>query len=90
MEAAFLKLGIKDMGKAAIMLILGTIVTALLPILQGIADTGTLPVWADALKTLLNALISGVGIAAVYLLKNLLTNSDDKFLTKEATTEKKQ
>lgn len=85
MKSAFLKLNIDDLIKAAVMLILGTVVTALLPILQSIADTGTLPQWAEAGKTLLTAFISGIGFAAVYLLKNLLSNSDDKFLKTEAT-----
>lgn len=75
MKSLFLKLAASDLVKSAIMAGLTAIGTLLLPIL----NSGSFP----DLAQLQAALINGVSVAGIYLLKNLLTNSDDKFLAKE-------
>ena len=72
----FLSLGKSDFLKATIMLALSAIVTALIPTLE----SGTLPTIAQ-LKA---AGIVGLTAGLTYLLKNVLTNSQDQFLKKES------
>jgi hypothetical protein len=65
----------KDAGKAAIMLVITTVATAVLQIIE----SGSFPT-LDQLKT---ALIVGATAGVSYLIKNFLSNSDGQFLTKE-------
>lgn len=65
----------KDAGKAAIMLVITTIVTA---ILQAI-EAGAFP----SLTQLKTAFLAGLMAGVAYLIKNFLTTSKDEFLGKE-------
>jgi len=69
-------LSIKDGIKGLITAVLTVIVTMLLSLL----NTGVFPMTLEAWKPILMA---SVGAGLAYILKNWLTNSDDKFLTKE-------
>jgi len=75
MKSIFLRLGLNDIIKGAIMAALTAIVAVLVPVLE----SGAFPTF----EVIKGALLSGLSVGAVYLLKNFLTNSKDKFLTKE-------
>jgi len=74
------KIGIKDLAKSAIVAGLTVIVSGLITVLSGIAQVP--PVY-PTLPVLTNLALSGIIAGAVYLLKNFLTNSEDKFLKSE-------
>lgn len=65
----------KDVGKAAIMLFITTVVSALI---QGI-EGGTFP----TLPQIKSALLVGATAAVAYFLKNFLTNNNDQFAKKD-------
>ena len=71
----FFKINLRDLGKGVIMAILGSIVSALLVIV----NTGTLPTLDEWKNVGMLGLMAGLS----YLLKNLLTNSNDQFLKPE-------
>lgn len=71
----FFNVNLADLGKAALMVAIITILTAFLPTFT----SGDFPTF-DAI---LAALKSGVTGGIAYLIKNLLTNSNGSFLTKE-------
>lgn len=65
----------KDVGKAIIMAFLGAFVTSVYTIIQdGHFPTG---------KEFGTAALMGAGAAVAYLIKNIFTNSQDQFATKE-------
>jgi len=72
-EAGFFKLNYKDFLKGLIMTVIGAIIGAIMPIIQ----SGE---WVfDWTSTWHIAAAAGVG----YIVKNLFTNSEDKFLKPE-------
>ena len=75
MNAQFLKLGIPDWAKAFILTVITSVLTTAYTALQA----GSLP----DLATLKTAILVGVGSGVSYLLKNVLTNSEGKFLSSE-------
>ncbi|NOU18401.1 MAG: hypothetical protein HOO91_12665 [Bacteroidales bacterium] len=78
MKSKFLKLDAKDIVKAIIL----TFITALLTGIYQLLQTDTPPTW-DLLKPVLMTSIAAV---IGYLLKNVFTNSNDKFLQREPGT----
>lgn len=74
------KIGIKDLAKSAIVAGLTVIVTGAISLLSGL--TNVPPVY-PTLPVLCNLALSGLVAGAVYLLKNLLTNSEDQFAKSE-------
>lgn len=78
MKSKFLCLDAKDMIKAIIL----TFITALLTGIYQLLQAGTLLTW-EALKPVV---ISSIAAVIGYLLKNVLTNSDDEFLKSEKIT----
>ena len=75
MKSKYLSITIKDVLKGAIVAVLTSIATAVIPILQ----TGEIP----GIEQLHTILIAGVGAGVAYLLKNFFTNSNDQILTRE-------
>jgi len=71
----FLKLNLKDITKGFILVFL----TSLISLLMTYLDASNLPTWAEFLISLKVSSIAGLA----YILKNLLTNSQDAFLKKE-------
>lgn len=79
----FLSLGKSDLIKGAIMAGLGSVVTAIIVMLQGIIAVPPIyPSW----QMLIQILVAGAIAGATYLLKNLFTNSSDQFLKVENPT----
>lgn len=78
--ASFLNLGKSDLIKGAIMAAIGSILTAIITLLQGFIAVP--PVYPNT-TMLMQILIGGVLAFATYILKNLFTNSKDQFLKKE-------
>ena len=77
-QKAFLSLGWQDVLKAIIVAVLFSVLTTLSPIISSHRfPTGE--EWQ-------NMGFDGINIAIAYLLKNLLTNSDGKFLKAEPKT----
>lgn len=76
MKSAFLSLKAKDLVKGLIIAIITAIVTG---VYQSI-DAGTFALTWLYFKPIL---LTGLGAGLSYLLKNWLTNSDDKFLKPE-------
>ena len=74
-QSKFLSLGKNDFIKASIMALLSSFVTAIIPTLE----SGALP----TLLQIKAAAVVGLTAALSYLLKNVLTNSNDNFLRKE-------
>ena len=66
----------KDAGKALILIIITTIVTGIYQALQ----SGTFDLTWVFMKPIV---ISALGAALAYIIKNFLTNSQDQFLTSE-------
>ena len=78
MKSTFLSLGSKDLVKGLIV----SIITAVLVVLQQIVEAGGIIAIKENINFIMQiAITTGIG----YLIKNLLTNSSDKF----ASTEKK-
>lgn len=77
LKSQFLKLTKHDLVKGFLMAALTVIVTSLISVLE----TGIFPTDWIFWKT---KIILGLSAGCAYLLKNWLTNSDDKFLKKEA------
>lgn len=75
-------LGKSDLIKGAIMAALAAIVTGVTEILTGLT---AIPVVYPSLVTLEHLALAGVSAFGIYLAKNFLTNSEDKFLKKEPT-----
>jgi hypothetical protein len=73
----FLSIGTKDVIKGAIMAAIAVVLTALITSI----DAGHFPSSFEDIKPML---VSAVGAFVTYLLKNLFTNSDGKFLKREA------
>ena len=71
----FLQINLRDLTKGIIMAVLGSVVSALLVIL----NNGALPTLDEWKNIGMLGLMAGLS----YLLKNLLTNSEDHFMTKE-------
>lgn len=82
----FMQIGKSDLIKGAIMAAMGSIITAIVVILQGIIAVP--PVYPNT-HMIVSAVIAGIISGATYLLKNLLTNSKDQFLKKEPEDQKK-
>ena len=78
MKSNLFKLDLKDLLKGALVSMLVIIATALLTIVEN-GDILTLMDWA----TLKPIIIAGISGFVAYLLKNFLTNSEDKILKKE-------
>ncbi len=75
-EAKIFSLKAKDFIKGFIITILMAIVVGIYQLIQNNQFPKTLEEW----KTIL---ITAIGAGCVYIIKNFLTSSDDKFLTKE-------
>lgn len=75
MKSNFLNINVKDIIKSFVMVVLTTLATALLKILQT-NDISSLLDWNNLKSILLISLTSGI----VYLLKNFLTDHKDNFL----------
>jgi hypothetical protein len=75
MKSNFLTLNTRDIVKALIL----TFITALLTGIYQLLQAGTLLTW-DALKPVV---ISSIAAVVGYLIKNVLTNSNDEFLSTE-------
>jgi hypothetical protein len=71
----FLKINLRDLSRGIVMAILGSVVSALLVII----NNGKLPTLDEWKNVGMLGLMAGIS----YLLKNLLTNSNDQFLKKE-------
>jgi hypothetical protein len=71
----FGKLDWKDLGKGLIIAVLTVIFSSLITTLEA----GILPKWAE----ISTALIAGLAAGLAYLLKNLVTNSDNKLIKTE-------
>ena len=78
MKSKFLTLNTRDIVKALIL----TFITALLTGIYQLMQVGTLLTW-DALKPIV---VSSIATVIGYLLKNVLTNSNDEFMKGELTT----
>jgi len=78
MKSKLFNLNVKDVIKAIIL----TFITALLTGIYQILQTGTLLTW-ESLKPVV---ISSIAAALGYIIKNVLTNSKDQFLTNEPDT----
>jgi hypothetical protein len=76
MKSNFLRLDTSDLVKGFVVAFLSASLTGIINIL----DAGTLPLLSD----LKQAGIVGLTAGLSYLLKNLLTNSQDEILKKEA------
>lgn len=76
MKSNFLRLNTSDLVKGFVVAFLSASLTGIVNIL----DAGTLPLLSD----LKQAGIVGLTAGLSYLLKNLLTNSQDEILKKEA------
>lgn len=74
-DAKLFSFNLKDVGKAAIMLFITTVISG---VIQGI-ENGAFPTWVQ----IKSSLLVGATAAVAYFLKNFLTNSSDQFLTKE-------
>jgi len=75
-EATFGKLNWKDLLKGAILAFIVALLTGALQLFQGGQIEWTFIFWQPTIYAGITALIA-------YLLKNLLTNSDDTFLRQE-------
>jgi hypothetical protein len=75
MKSKIFSLNVKDVIKAIIL----TFITALLTGIYQILQTGTLLTW-ESLKPVV---ISSIAAALGYIIKNVLTNSNDEFLKSE-------
>jgi zinc transporter ZupT len=75
MKSNLFNLNINDLLKGLITAVLTAIVTALYAIIQ----TGVLPTFEQIKTILMTALLAGIA----YLLKNFITNSDEKILKPE-------
>lgn len=77
MKSLFLKLDLKDLAKGALLAFITVVVTAVYQAIE--AETAFLT-WAFFAPVLKNAILAVVA----YFIKNFLTNSQGKFLTKES------
>lgn len=75
MKSEFAKLNVNDLLKSLIVAGLSSVIMLILPILQA----GNLP----SIYELKSAAVAGLASASAYLLKNLLTNSQDQILKPE-------
>ena len=80
MKTKLYQLGKNDLIKGFIVAVLTVVLTGSLTSLQA----GVLP----DLATVKTLIVTGLGAGVAYILKNLLTNSEDKFLKKEPKDEK--
>ena len=78
-ESKFLSIKIKDLIKGFITAMLMAIVTGIYTSIE----QGTFPPDASGWKAMA---ITGFGAGLAYILKNLLTNSNDQFMKKEIKT----
>jgi hypothetical protein len=76
MKNKLFTINFKDLAKGFITSVFTGILTALVVI----TESGSFPTYNEFIGILKISLIAGIG----YLIKNILTNSDDKFLKKEA------
>jgi len=76
MKSNYLNLNWKDLLKGAILAFIVAVLTGALQLFQGGQVEWTFAFWSPTIYAGITALIG-------YLLKNLLTNSDDKILTGE-------
>ena len=79
-EAKLFSLKWKDAIKGFIVAVITTVITVVFQAIQINEFPQTLNDW----KVIL---IAGIGSGLAYIIKNFLTSSDDKFLTKEGNTE---
>jgi hypothetical protein len=82
MKSKLFNLNVKDVIKAIILTFIAALLTGIYQILQ----TGTLLTW-ESLKPVV---ISSVAAALGYIIKNVLTNSNDQFLISEPKTADQQ
>lgn len=76
MKSKFLSLEIKDALRSFLLAVIGTILMGVYKIIE----QGAFPVtWAEWKPIVL----TGIGAGIAYIIKNWLTNSDDKLLKKE-------
>lgn len=75
MNSSFFRVNWADLGKALLLVFISIFAAPLL----AVVDSGRFPTQEE----LLAAAVLGVKAAALYLIKNLLTNSEGKFAKKE-------
>ena len=81
MKNKLYQLGTNDLIKGFIVAVLTVVLTGALTSLQA----GVLP----DLATVKTLIVTGLGAGVAYILKNLLTNSEDQFLKKEPKKDEK-
>lgn len=81
MNSPFLKLNFNDLIKGVIVAILSAFLTAILQILE----SNSLPTWEQLKSIGMVSLIAG----ASYLIKNLLSNTNDEVFVKDETKDVK-
>lgn len=74
------KIGSRDLIKGAIMAVLAAVSTGAIEILTGMSAVP--PVYPN-MQTVSHLLVAGLTTGLIYIMKNFLTNSDDKFLKAE-------
>jgi len=79
MKSNLFKLNLKDLLRGAALAGISAIITALTLIIDN-GDITTLFSWC----TLQPILLTGISVFVSYLLKNILTNSKDKFLRRDS------
>ena len=79
-KSSFARMNNKDLIKGAIMALIAIVGAGLITVFQTLSETGE---FDFTLKDGLKLLLMGVGAAVTYLLKNLFSNSEDKFFKKE-------
>ena len=75
MRSKFLNIDYKDLAKGFVTSFFTAVLTAIVVVI----NTGTIPTNLEFIGILKIAFLSGIA----YLIKNLFTNSEDDFLTKE-------
>ena len=75
MKSSFLKLDLADVCRVLYIMAAAIFVLALEPVIQPMAQSGTLP----SLVVVKGILIKGIGIGLLDIGRRLLTNSNDKF-----------
>jgi hypothetical protein len=81
MKSSYLSLNVKDLGKGAALAALTAFGNSILQVVESAANKQPLlPTTGDIVLSLKLAAAAGF----YYLVKNLLTNSDDKLMKKEA------
>lgn len=77
-KSKLFNLDVKDLLKGALMIVISSVIAGLYQLVNA-GDLAALFEWA----TLKPILLTGLGAGLAYILKNFVTNSEDKVLKKE-------